>query len=374
MIETGTGAAAYYTDIMQAVVNLALAAPGGPPPDAASFLDRLDVAWLETAYGDGLHEAALTRIRAAKNHVGDIQLRYATLLGRLGPALDGPGTLDGADAWYCILEGTREPSVAEAQAMALTEVVAHAATSADRERRAILLAADDYSAVSRRVPISNLYERGRSLGLGVQVSAQSWQGLGRDDDERYRIAATADGRRASRTPRQAGHSHPPQTRPDRHRRKRPHHRTGNPRRPVRPRRPSPPPAHPRPLHRPLRPAHHPGHTASRPRTTPTQQASDPSLLDELPFLGDILTSAPVGLTERLLDAFDVQAVYNRDKNQVTIHATLTDTTPQAIKDLLTDPRADHNRQPASAPAPQDHVGHLTGHTGSSPRASTANAA
>ena len=61
------------------------------------------------------------------------------------------------------------------------------------ERRAILLAADDYSAVSRRVPLSNLYERGRSLGIGVQVSAQSWQGLGRDEDERYRIAATADG-------------------------------------------------------------------------------------------------------------------------------------------------------------------------------------
>jgi hypothetical protein len=38
-----------------------------------------------------------------------------------------------------------------------------------------------------------LYERGRSLGVGVQVSAQSWQGLGRDDDERRRIAATADG-------------------------------------------------------------------------------------------------------------------------------------------------------------------------------------
>jgi len=91
MIETGDGAAAYYTDIMQAVVNLALAAPGGPPGNAASFLDRLDVAWLEAAYGDGLHGAALSRIRAARPHVGDIQLRYATLLGRLGPALDGPG-------------------------------------------------------------------------------------------------------------------------------------------------------------------------------------------------------------------------------------------------------------------------------------------
>lgn len=29
--------------------------------------------------------------------------------------------------------------------------------------------------------------------MGVQVSAQSWQGLGRDEDKRGRIAATADG-------------------------------------------------------------------------------------------------------------------------------------------------------------------------------------
>jgi hypothetical protein len=60
-------------------------------------------------------------------------------------------------------------------------------------RRRQPLAADDYSAVARRVPISNLYERGRSLGIGVQVSAQSWEGLGASEDERYRIAATADG-------------------------------------------------------------------------------------------------------------------------------------------------------------------------------------
>jgi hypothetical protein len=77
--------------------------------------------------------------------------------------------------------------------MALTELVAHTATSSGAEPRAILLACDDYSAVSGRVPLWQLYERGRSLGVGVQVSAQSWQGLGRDDDERRRIAATADG-------------------------------------------------------------------------------------------------------------------------------------------------------------------------------------
>jgi len=191
MIESGTGSAAYYADILHAVTVLAVTAPPGPPDSAAAFLDRLDEHWLAAAWG--AHPSQAARVRAAARHLGDIQLRYATLLGRLGRALDGPGTLADADAWYFILEGTREPSVAEAQALALTELAARAATDPRGEQRAILLAADDYSAVSRRVPLSNLYERGRSLGIGVQVSAQTWQGLGADDDERYRIAATADG-------------------------------------------------------------------------------------------------------------------------------------------------------------------------------------
>jgi hypothetical protein len=60
--------------------------------------------------------------------------------------------------------------------------------------------------------------------------------------------------------------------------------------------------------------------------TPTSQ-DDPTLLDELPTLGDILTGAPAGLTERLLAVFDIKAVYNRNKHQVTIHATITDASP-----------------------------------------------
>ncbi len=193
MIDTGTGNAAYYADILQAALTLAITAPAGPPLNTASFLDRLDARWLARAWSDGRHPRQLAQVRGAARHLPDIQLRYATLLDRLGPALDGPGTLADADAWYFILEGTREPSVAEAQAMAITELAAHAATDLAGEPRAMLLAADDYSAVSGRVPLSNLYERGRSLGIGVQVSAQSWQGLGATEDERYRIAATADG-------------------------------------------------------------------------------------------------------------------------------------------------------------------------------------
>jgi Type IV secretion-system coupling protein DNA-binding domain len=191
MIEHGTGAAAYYTDVMEAIVTLAVGAPAGPPAGAADFLSRLDIGWLGMAYSGAGHEEDLALLRSAARHITDISLRYRTLLRRLGGGLDGAGSFADADAWYCILEGTADVPVAEAQARALVDLLAHHA--AHGPGREILLAVDEFSAVSRRLPIWQLYERARSLGLAVQVSAQSWQGLAPDDDDRYRIATTADG-------------------------------------------------------------------------------------------------------------------------------------------------------------------------------------
>jgi hypothetical protein len=192
LIEHGDGAAAYYADMSAAAVRLAVHAPQGPPRSAADLLGRLTAGWLEQTYADQ-SPADMEMVTAARPHLPAIAARYSVLLDRLGPALDGPGRLTDADAWYCVLEGTAEPSVAEAQGMALIELVARAAASPGRQRRTILLALDEFSAISRRVPLSNLYERGRSLGLAIQVSAQSWEGLGRDEDERKRITSTADG-------------------------------------------------------------------------------------------------------------------------------------------------------------------------------------
>jgi len=193
MIEHGTGAAAYYADVMDAVVALAVGAPGGPPASAADFLARLDAGWLGLAYAAPGHEDEAALLRSAGRQVTDIALRFRTLLRRLGPGLDGPGGYADADVWYCILEGTADVAVAEAQARALVDLLAWHATHGPGADREILLAVDEFSAVSRRLPIWQLYERARSLGLAVQVSAQSWQGLAPDDDDRYRLAATADG-------------------------------------------------------------------------------------------------------------------------------------------------------------------------------------
>ncbi|HEX6855623.1 MAG TPA: hypothetical protein VF204_10030 [Streptosporangiaceae bacterium] len=191
LIEHGTGAAAYYTDVMEALVALAVEAPPGPPRSAQEFRDRLDAGWLSLAYAATGQPADLALIRSSARLLPDIALRYRALFRRLGAGLDGPGGFGDADAWYCILEGTAEPAVAEGQARTLTDLLAQFATGGSH--REILLAVDEFSAVARRLPIWGLYERARSLGLAVQVSAQSWPGLAATEDERNRIAAAADG-------------------------------------------------------------------------------------------------------------------------------------------------------------------------------------
>ena len=190
LIEHGTGGAAYYSDVMEALVSLAVCAPCGPPASSADFLARLDPDWLATVYGASGDGAGVATVRSSAKAFNDVKLRFAALWRRLGRGLDGCASYDDADAWYCVLEGTAEVAVAEAQARALTDLLAYYALSGERE---ILLCVDEFSAVSRRLPIWQLYERARSLGLAVQVSAQSWEGLAGTEDERHRIAATAEG-------------------------------------------------------------------------------------------------------------------------------------------------------------------------------------
>ena len=68
-------------------------------------------------------------VRAAAGHAGEVRLRYRALLDRLGPGFDGQDAITDFDGLYCVLEGTASVAVAQAQARALTELVAEAATS-----------------------------------------------------------------------------------------------------------------------------------------------------------------------------------------------------------------------------------------------------
>jgi DNA invertase Pin-like site-specific DNA recombinase len=64
------------------------------------------------------------------------------------------------------------------------------------------------------------------------------------------------------------------------------------------------------------------------------RAADPALLDELPLAGDILPGLPPDLKTRLLDAFDIQVLWNKPGRQATVHAEITDATLRALPAIL----------------------------------------
>ena len=133
MIETGTGNAAYYADILHAVVTLAVTAPPGPPGSAAGVPGTPRCAL--AAGRVGRRPATRARRRgSAPPPATSATSSSATPPCSAGSAAPStaPASSTDADAWYFILEGTREPSVAEAQALALTELAARAATSPAR--------------------------------------------------------------------------------------------------------------------------------------------------------------------------------------------------------------------------------------------------
>jgi len=76
--------------------------------------------------------------------------------------------------------------------------------------------------------------------------------------------------------------------------------------------------------------------------TQTAAEDDPALLDAIPRAAGKFTTAPPDIREALYTALDVQILYRPDQNQMTIWITITDATPQAIHDLLDDPRTDND--------------------------------
>lgn len=61
---------------------------------------------------------------------------------------------------------------------------------------------------------------------------------------------------------------------------------------------------------------------------------DTTLLNDLPTYAALLPHTPDRILTGLLDAFDIQCLYSKEDHQVTIRAVLTDSTPQAVADLL----------------------------------------
>ncbi len=94
-------------------------------------------------------------------------------------------------------------------------------------------------------------------------------------------------------------------------------------------------------------------------TTATPKAADPDLIDELPYLGDVLPDLPDHLKARLFAAFDLTILWNKTMGQATVNVEITDATLQALPAIIDPSQDGYHDTAASTPASPAPVGDLS---------------
>lgn len=208
----------YFHNIRETLIHLIVDAParveirGGVPTavgenrpkDWIEFLSRCDPVRLAKLWGGVWDDTVpwagvpgvdrkIASTMAGKQPVMDSALaEFSNLYLALGESFEGTAQITDYDLLYIILEGVKAPDRARSQFGALGCMLEQLA---DKEHgREALLAVDEFSAVADGKTRARAWvERLRKARIGTWWFAQSWQGLGHDDDSRYALVSAGSG-------------------------------------------------------------------------------------------------------------------------------------------------------------------------------------
>jgi hypothetical protein len=176
LLEVSDFSEPYYQAMALRVLDLAASAPPGPPRSSAELLARLRKPALRMAYR-GLPQAAEIDDLADRDVAG-VANRYRAFFGALGGSLDGAWAFEDVGACYILLEGLALKAEAARLGRFFLEDFAHYAGVRKEAGRRVLLVVDEFSALESTADAAHLFERLRSFGAAVIVSAQGYAGLG----------------------------------------------------------------------------------------------------------------------------------------------------------------------------------------------------
>jgi hypothetical protein len=166
----------YYRAMALRVLDLATSAPPGPPRSSADLLGRLRKPALRMAYRGRPEATEIDDL--AERDVAGVANRYRAFFGALGGSLDGTWAFEDPAACYVLLEGLALKAEAARLGRFFLEDFAHYAGVRKEAARRVLLVVDEFSALESTADAAHLFERLRSFGAAVIVSAQGYAGLG----------------------------------------------------------------------------------------------------------------------------------------------------------------------------------------------------
>ncbi|MGW4365437.1 hypothetical protein ACWEKT_07305 [Nocardia takedensis] len=207
----------YFHEIRETLIHLIVDAPqrvelvdgvptaigANPPRSWMEFLSRFDPKKLSKMWGGefgqdpwlgvpGTDLKLRSTIDGKQPVLPSALAEFSNLYRALGPSFDGSKQLTDFDVLYIILEGVKTPDRARSQFGALGCMFEQLA---DRPHgRTAILAVDEFSAVADgKTRAVKWVERLRKAGIGTWWIAQSWEGLGYDDDNRSALVSAGSG-------------------------------------------------------------------------------------------------------------------------------------------------------------------------------------
>src|SRR5260221_125185 len=181
----------YYGGVMLNVLKFALYAPGLPQVmNSQELLRRIYPPTLMAIY-DGMWQSEYLE-SLARDALWSPYGRYQAFFSGVLDRLDGEKGFGDWDAAYYLLDKKRLQQQIASFARYLIEdfQLYLALRQVKRKRQRLLLVLDDYSAYSEMVSVVDLFERVRTAGGCVIVSAQGYEGLGPEAERILEGAAT----------------------------------------------------------------------------------------------------------------------------------------------------------------------------------------
>lgn len=201
LIATQETSEPFYAATMKTAIRLAVGAVEGRRDprcsSAAEFISRLSPEALSADYRNSAKASVLEALRRDAQSLRGTVLRFDGMFEAVAGGFDGTKSWGDSDVIFLSVPRLAAPDDAEAvMRMALADFSQYCGDP-ERKRRTgddVTIIVDEFSAISGLAPqVTDLAERVRDVGGQVIVTAQSWEGLGRDEDERKRVRGAMAG-------------------------------------------------------------------------------------------------------------------------------------------------------------------------------------
>ncbi|TQJ08817.1 hypothetical protein FB458_1913 [Lapillicoccus jejuensis] len=191
----------YYESTLQTAVRVAMGvhasqAAGGTVTSSTELMRRFDAAFLTRAYQGTSQQSLVADLVRDRQVLPGVKMRFAALFEAVAGGFDGTASYGDADLIFLSLPFASKADATAVVRLLLADFTHYCSDPSRKDRRGddVKMIIDEASALTHLSDqIIDLAERVRDVGGSVDVSNQSFEGSGDNEDQRKRLRGAMAG-------------------------------------------------------------------------------------------------------------------------------------------------------------------------------------